>query len=70
MLCVGGISMLLCLNGRKLDMFVGVIFENPHETSLILLGAPRGLKGLLYTLNAIVSPTKVASLVYISISSG
>jgi hypothetical protein len=32
--------------------------ENPHETSLVLLGTPRGLKGLLHMLYAIVSPTK------------
>ena len=32
--------------------------ENPHETSLVLLGTPRGLKGLLHMLNAIISPMK------------
>ena len=33
--------------------------ENPHETSLVLQGIPRGLKGLLHMLNATVSPTTV-----------
>ena len=32
--------------------------ENPHETSLVLWGIPRGLKDLLHMLNAIVSPMK------------
>jgi hypothetical protein len=32
--------------------------ENPHETLLVLWGIPRGLKGLLHTLNATVYPTK------------
>jgi hypothetical protein len=35
---------------------VGIIVENPHETSLVM---PRGLKGLLHMLNATISPTKV-----------
>jgi hypothetical protein len=39
-------------------MFVGVILENFHETSLVLYRTPRGLKGLLHMLNAIVSLTK------------
>jgi hypothetical protein len=30
---------------------------NPHETSLVLLGMPRGLKGLLHILNEIMFPT-------------
>jgi hypothetical protein len=39
--------------------FLWVSFlENPHETSLIHLGIPRGLKGLLHMLNAIISPMK------------
>jgi hypothetical protein len=32
--------------------------ENLHETSCILLGIPRDLKGLLHMLNAIVSLMK------------
>ena len=32
------------------------LLENPHETSLVLKGIPRGLKGLLHQLNATVSP--------------
>jgi hypothetical protein len=38
-------------------MFVGSIFLNPHETSLVLLGMPKGLKGLLHMLNAIMFTT-------------
>ena len=45
-------------------MFVGIIAGSPHETSLVLLGPPRGLKGLLHVLSAVVSPTKVAWLVF------
>jgi len=40
--------------------FVGISSANPHETSLVHLGKPSGLKGLLHTLNAIVIPTKVS----------
>jgi hypothetical protein len=38
-------------------MFVGVIADKPSRDFTRLLGMPRGLKGLLHTLNAIVSPT-------------
>jgi hypothetical protein len=38
---------------------VGVIPEKPSRDFTCPLGMPRGLKGLLHTLNAIVSPTKV-----------
>ena len=40
--------------------FVGVFPVNPHETSLVHLGTPSGLKGLLHTLNATVIPKKVS----------
>jgi hypothetical protein len=38
-------------------MFVGVIAGKPSLDFTRLLGMPRGLKGLLHTLNTIVSPT-------------
>jgi hypothetical protein len=38
---------------------VGVIPGKPSRDFTRPLGMPRGLKGLLHTLNAIVSPTKV-----------
>jgi hypothetical protein len=37
---------------------VGVIPEKPSRDFTRPLGMPSGLKGLLHTLNAIVSPTK------------
>jgi hypothetical protein len=37
---------------------VGVIPGKPSRDFTRPLGMPRGLKGLLHTLNAIVSPTK------------
>ena len=36
---------------------MGISSANPHETSLIHLGDPSGLKSLLHTLNATVIPT-------------
>jgi hypothetical protein len=39
-------------------MFVGIIPEKPSRDFTRPLGSPRGLKGLLHTLNAIVHPTK------------
>jgi hypothetical protein len=39
-------------------MFVGIISGKPLRDFTRPLGSPRGLKGLLHTLNAIVSPTK------------
>jgi hypothetical protein len=36
---------------------------NPHKTLLVLLGIPRGVKGSLNTLNAIVHPTKEGFIV-------
>jgi len=39
---------------------MGISFANPHETSLVHLEEPSGLKGLLHTLNATVIPTKVS----------
>jgi hypothetical protein len=39
-------------------MFVGVISGKPSRDFTHPLGSPRGLKGLLHMLNAIVSPTK------------
>jgi len=49
---------------------VGISSANLHETLLVHLEEPKGLKGLLHTLNAIVIPTKVSylfSLVFIFI---
>jgi hypothetical protein len=40
-------------------MFVGVIVGKPSRNFTRPLGMPRGLKGLLHTLNAIVYPTTV-----------
>jgi hypothetical protein len=37
---------------------VGVILGKPSQDFIRPLGMPRGLKGLLHMLNAIVSPTK------------
>jgi hypothetical protein len=39
-------------------MFVGIISGKPSRDFTRPLGRPRGLKGLLHTLNAIVHPTK------------
>jgi hypothetical protein len=39
-------------------MFVGSITMKPSRDFTHPLGMPRGLKGLLYMLNAIVFPTK------------
>jgi hypothetical protein len=39
-------------------MFVGIIFGKPSQDFTRPLGSPRGLKGLLHMLNAIVHPTK------------
>jgi hypothetical protein len=39
-------------------MFVGIIPFKPSRDFTRLLGMPRGLKGLLNIINAIVSPTK------------
>jgi hypothetical protein len=39
-------------------MFVGIIFGKLSRDFTRPLGGPKGLKGLLHTLNAIVSPTK------------
>jgi hypothetical protein len=38
-------------------MFVGIIPVKPSRDFTRPLGMPRGLKGLLHVLNAIVSPT-------------
>jgi hypothetical protein len=37
-------------------MFVGIIYGKPSRDFTRPLGSPRGLKGLLHTLNAIVIP--------------
>jgi len=39
---------------------VGTSSANSHETTLVHLGYPCGLKGLLHMLNATVIPTKVS----------
>jgi hypothetical protein len=39
-------------------MFVGIITDKPSRDFTRPLESPRGLKGLLHTLNAIVHPTK------------
>jgi len=40
--------------------FVGISSANPHETSLVHLGEPSSLKGLLHMLNTTVIPTTVS----------
>jgi len=40
--------------------FVGISSANLYETSLVHLGEPRDLKGLLHTLNVIVIPATVS----------
>jgi hypothetical protein len=39
-------------------MFVGIILDKPSRDFTRPLGSPRGLKGLLHMLNAIVSSAK------------
>jgi hypothetical protein len=39
-------------------VFVGVILGKPLRDFIRPLGSPKGLKGFLHTLNAIVHPTK------------
>jgi ABC-type proline/glycine betaine transport system permease subunit len=39
-------------------VFVGITSVKPSRDFTRPLGMPKGLKGLLHTLNAIVSPTK------------
>jgi hypothetical protein len=39
-------------------MFMGIIHGKPSRDFTSPLGSPRGLKGLLHTLNAIVYPTR------------
>jgi len=39
-------------------MFEGIITGKPSRDFTRRLGSPRGLKGLLYMLNAILHPTK------------
>jgi hypothetical protein len=39
-------------------MFVGIITGKPSRDFTRLLESPRGLKGLLHTLNVIIHPTK------------
>jgi hypothetical protein len=43
---------------HSVSMFVGIISSKPSRDFTLPLGSPRGLKGLLHMLNAIVSPTK------------
>jgi len=38
--------------------FVGISFANLHKTTLLHLGEPRGLKGLLYMLSATIISMK------------
>jgi hypothetical protein len=44
---------------HSVSMFVGIISGKSSRDFTHPLGSPRGLKSLLHTLNAIVSPTKV-----------
>jgi hypothetical protein len=44
------------VNNIVLKMFVDIIIVKPSRDFTRPLGMPRGLKGLLYMLNAIVSP--------------
>jgi hypothetical protein len=43
---------------HSVSMFVGIISDKPSQDFTLPLGSPKGLKGLLHTLNAIVSPTE------------
>jgi hypothetical protein len=54
MVCVKILSYLQ----RSVSMFVGIISGKPLRDFTRPLGSRRDLKGLLHTLNAIVSPTK------------
>jgi len=45
-------------------MFVGIIPSKPSRDFTRPLGSPRGLKGLLHTLNAIVHPTKEGFILF------
>jgi hypothetical protein len=48
---------ILCLTITYcFKMFVGIILEKPSRDFTYPQGSPRGLKGLLQMLNAIVSP--------------
>jgi hypothetical protein len=49
----------LFVNNIVPKMFVGIITGKPSRDFTRPLGMPRGLKGLLHMLNAIVSPTTV-----------
>jgi len=51
------VQILICQQ-HSASMFVGIISGKPSRDFTRPLGSPRGLKGLLHTLNAIVSPTK------------
>ena len=42
----------------EITMFMGIIHVKPLRDYTRHLGVPRGLKGLLHSLNAIVHPTK------------
>ena len=44
-------------NNIVLKMFVGIIDSKPSRDFICPLGMPKGLKGLLYMLNAIISST-------------
>jgi hypothetical protein len=58
--------MLYFLDNMKCAQCLWVLFlENPHETSLVLYGIPKGLKGLLHMLNATVHPTKAGFIFYV-----
>jgi hypothetical protein len=47
-------------------MFVGIIPDKSSQDSTRPLESPRGLKGLLHMLNAIVHPTKGFILLFFS----
>jgi hypothetical protein len=46
------------MNNMVETMFVFIITSKPSRDFTRPLGSPRGLKGLLHLLNAIVHPTK------------
>jgi hypothetical protein len=48
---------ILVCQQHSASMFVGIIYGKPSQDFTHPLGSPRDLKGLLHTLNAIVSPT-------------
>jgi hypothetical protein len=51
-------EVIVCQQHSALKMFVSIILGKPSRDFTRPLGSPKGLKGLLHMLSAIVSPTK------------